>query len=288
MFKGRFDESPVIKWLLITNIAVFILDIMLTPEPASGVEVGPSSFFEFGAFTIRDGILKGQIWRLISFQFLHADFFHLLFNLYALFMFGPIVERHFKRSFLTFYLVTGLCGALLFSLLAVVPLGILPEALDTRLIGASAGVFGVLIGVAMIAPTGIVRLLFPPIPLTMRTFALGLIGIQVLLLLGGGNGVGGAIGHLGGALMGYLFFRVTFLRRFLESRARVSGSKGPRKQAAPSKQKKRVYEKKLKPRTKFSSSKSKEVDRILDKINEEGLHSLTEQERKHLQDAGKK
>lgn len=286
---SRLEGCPVVKWLLISNIAVFFLDILLTTQSEFGVVV-PSALSRFGVFTIQDGLLGGQIWRLLTFQFLHVSTFHLLFNLYALFLFGPLVENYFKsRAFLIFYLICGVAGALFYCLVSF--LNILPNNfVDNQLLGASAGVFGVLIGVAMIGPNTMMRLLFPPITLTMKTFALVMVGIEVVLLITNSSNAGGSAGHLGGALMGFLTFKIPSLGEKLISLGGGSptqrGSRTARGKAAP-KRKRADYKPKIRPRSELSGQ-SGEVDRILDKINEHGLHSLTEAERKILQEASKR
>ena len=286
-FLARLDAFPVVKWLLISNLAGFILSIVLTKE-FIGRDVIAFDFQRLGVFTIAEGLGGGQIWRLITFQFLHDSGFHLLFNMYALYMFGPFVEKFFKgRAFLLFYLSCGVMGALFYTL--ILQVGVLPASLaGSQLLGASAGVFGVLVAVAMIGPQQMIRLLFVPVPMRMKTFALVIIGLEVFLLLTNSSNAGGSAGHLGGALMGFLYFKVPALGEGLrrlggESIGRKAGSAKPSSKP----RKKPKYEPKIRPRTNVSQ-RSGEVDRILDKINEEGLHSLTEKERKTLQEAGKR
>lgn len=285
---SRFDGCPVVKWLLLSNIAVFFLDIMFTTQSVGG-ELVPSALYRLGVFSIQEGILGGQLWRLLTFQFLHAGTFHLLFNLYALFLFGPLVEKYFKsRAFLLFYLVSGVAGALFYCLVSF--LKILPnEFIGNQLVGASAGVFGVLIAVAMIGPTNLLRLFFPPVTMTMKTFALVMVGIETVLLLTNSSNAGGSAGHLGGALMGYLTFKVPFLgEKLLALGNRLPAGRPSKPAQAKAASKKPVsYKPKIRPRSEVSGQ-SGEVDRILDKINEHGLHSLTEAERKTLQEASKR
>ncbi len=206
-----FEGAPVVKWLLIINVAVFLLDW--------GLEVATqklSPLFQIGYFSIETGIMNLQIWRLLTFQFLHADFFHILFNMYALYMFGPIIERWWRsRAFLAFYLICGAAGALFFSLLWALP-GVLPN-MDPGipLVGASAGIFGVLFAVAVVNPAGRIILLFPPIPMSMRTFSLLLLGIGLFIVISNGHNAGGEAGHLGGALAGFLLMKIPFLREKL-------------------------------------------------------------------------
>ncbi|MEM9080387.1 MAG: rhomboid family intramembrane serine protease [Verrucomicrobiota bacterium] len=286
-FGRQMEGAPVVKWLLILNLAVFVLERMTRPEVPRGVvrvDEFQSQFFLWGVYSTELGLLGGQVWRLITFQFLHANFMHFFFNLYAIFMFGPIVERWWgSRPFVAFYLLSGVGGALFYTLLWAVP-GLLPDSfVGQRLLGASAGVFGILVGAAMIAPRGIIRLLFPPIPMTMKTFALVFLAIEVFIVITNQANAGGSAGHLGGALLGFLMFRVTPVKEWLLrlEQGRVTVQKPKRRR--------RNYEAKMKPATKVRpSTGSGEIDRILDKINEEGLQSLTEEERQILQKASKR
>ena len=109
---GRLAGAPVVKWLLFLNLAVFVIQVVFeVAEP----------FVAWGGFTVEGGLQNLQLWRLISFQFLHDDFGHLLFNSFGLFLFGSFVEEAFRsRGFLVFYLVCGVFGALAGALLGVI------------------------------------------------------------------------------------------------------------------------------------------------------------------------
>ena len=279
---SRFAGIPVVKWLLVSNIIIFLIDVIYRPEMPKG-QVGegyiPSGIGKAGVFSVETALMGGQVWRLISFQFLHSNFMHLAMNMWALFVFGPFLERWWRsKAFLYYYLLCGIGGAALYSLLVFVP-GILPDALvGQRLLGASAGVFGVLVGVAVLAPQAKIHLLFPPIAMKMRTFALIFLGLEVFLLLSNSSNAGGSAGHLGGALVGYLFMKVGPLRTML---LKLASSKGVSVKIV----KKPKAESKFRPKSELSGAESSQVDRILDKINNEGLQSLTDGERDLLRRA---
>jgi len=210
-----FAGAPVTKALLIANVIVFGLTWILRSSGGGGGSWA-SVLDRWGWFTVQEGLFGLQVWRLITFQFLHANLLHILFNMYALFVFGPIVERWWRsRPFLAFYLISGMMGALFFALLWAVP-GVLEGArASTPLVGASAGIFGILIAVAVIAPEERVILLFPPIPMKMRTYAIGILALGTYIVLVGGRNAGGEAGHLGGALAGFLMMVVTPLRNLI-------------------------------------------------------------------------
>ena len=275
---GRLAGAPVVKWLLIVNLGVFAVALLLDFREAS---------VEFGKFTIREGIAGVQVWRLITFQFLHGDFGHLLFNSIAIYFFGAFVEQQLRsRAFLVFYLLCGVAGALGYAALV----SISDAYRDVGVVGASGGIFGILVVAAMIAPDMRVQLLFPPVTLTMRLMAILMLGWGLLVVVTGGRNAGGEAGHLGGALAGFLLWKVPVLRGLLANLSRPGG-RGPGKRLAfpirITKSEKR-YEKKLRPKSSVSGAEAGEVDRILDKINEHGLQSLTAEERELLARAGRK
>jgi membrane associated rhomboid family serine protease len=106
------------------------------------------------------------------------------------------------RRYLAFYLLCGMAGAALY--LIFWRLGILEVSAATPLVGASAGIFGVLIGAARVAPNTTVMLLFPPIPMRLKIFAWVMLGIALATVLEQGQNSGGQVAHLGGAALGAL------------------------------------------------------------------------------------
>jgi membrane associated rhomboid family serine protease len=235
------------------------------------------------------GLEGAQFWRVISFQFLHAGFWHVFVNMFGLWIFGPLVERKLGRKrFLAFYLLCGIFGAFLYLLLNAagtilagfgmdsIPF-LLPNDTHLPLIGASAGVFGVLFAGAYLAPNMTV-LLFFLIPMRLATLAYGLVILSLYALWTNGANAGGEAAHLGGAIAGFYFIRhqhhlhgfFDFIGRVdptsRSSKARrISGGGGVRR-----------------------SVEDSEIDRILAKIHEKGLNSLTAKEKRILRDSSKR
>jgi len=265
---SRLDGSPVVKWLLIINVAVWLLDMMTNAAP----QTQRSFLWSWGHFSVAAGVEQLEIWRFVSFQFLHANGYHLLVNMLGLFFFGHFAERWWgSRRFLCFYLATGVAGALFYVLLFY--LGwFAKQGYDssTPMVGASAGIFGILACVAVIAPNLRV-LLFFVLPMSMRTFAVMALGISVIVILFNLDNAGGEAGHLGGAILGFILMRNPQLLSFVSDE--VSLSRRRRVVDATI-----IHEKKLRPRIDIDMDDS-EVDRILDKVSREGLQSLTDQER---------
>jgi membrane associated rhomboid family serine protease len=257
------------------------------------VEMRPTLEY-WGHFSTARGFMQLEVWRLVTFQFLHANFEHILFNMIGLFFFGPIVERYLgSRRYLAFYLMCGIAGALLYLILNFVggvmglklPL-VLINSPWTPLVGASAGIYGILAAAAYVSPHAVVQLLFPPIPMRLRTMAYGLIGIAFLTLLFQGNNAGGHAGHIGGAIAGYyLIRRPALLRDFLNFRGAPQPSRYQgdwRRDPAPAKPKKGG--------SRFGGRKGGKaddarIDAILGKVATHGLASLTEAEKKLLRQA---
>lgn len=183
------------RWLIIVNVAVFVLDL-----------ITGGRLTDVGFFSTALGVRRLQLWRWLTFQFLHADPLHLLFNMLFLYFFGPIVEARLgKRRFVAFYLICGLSGAASYVLLW--RLGILIHSAESTLVGSSAGLFGLMAAGAVIAPHYRVQLLWPPISLALRTMVLVYIGFAVLMVWTGGANAGGEAAHLGGAIAGFLLIR---------------------------------------------------------------------------------
>jgi len=259
---SRFVGAPVTKWLLIINIAIYLLDVFSASENTVGLLTA------YGAYQTNLCFEHYEYWRLLSFQFLHGGITHLIFNMFAIYMFGGMVERALgSKRFGVYYLLCGVAGALLYTLLASVGwLGF------GWLVGASAGIFGILVALIVIAPDMQVMLVFPPIPMKMKNFGILILGIGAYTVITSGNNAGGEAGHLGGALLGFILMKNPWLLNWVDKFGITSTTAGgPRADFQP----------KIRPRTKLNMESS-EVDRILDKVTEHGVHSLTEEERATL------
>lgn len=258
--------TPVVRWLLMANVGIYFMDVFIG-HPMT----------RFGAFAIQSAVFEGRVWEFVTFQFLHGSVGHVLFNSIALYFFGPWMERWWgSKKFLIFYLLCGVAGAAFFTLLML--LGLLPGDLQSAMVGASAGINGILVGVAVVAPNLRVMLLFPPIELSMRQLAIGLMAISVgAILLSLGGNEGGEAGHLGGAILGYILVRYPKL---------LGGN--PRAKSFHPKVFSNPAEAKLRPRTQLRMDEDSAVDGILDKVSREGFQSLTPAEREILRQASER
>lgn len=219
---GYFSAWSVTTWLIVINIAVYLLDGLLRGAKQSAIDpydlafdsevafvrfvmfyrMGPLEWW--GHFSTELAVHHGQVWRFVTFQFLHASPMHLLGNMLGMFFFGPIVEAHFGgRRYLAFYLLCGLAGAALYLLLGAA--GVLSHGAATPLVGASAGVFGLLVAAAMIAPDVEVFLYFFPVRIAVLAVVMML--VAAVTVVNSGANAGGEAAHLGGGALGFLFMR---------------------------------------------------------------------------------
>ena len=187
---------PVTHRLIAVTVLTFVLSVLWPPLAS------------WGYFSTDLGVRHVQLWRFVTFQFLHQGVAHVAFNMFVLYFFGPMIEEHLgRRRYLAFYLMCGVGGALLFVLLGALGFRGTTAAVDVQpLIGASAGVFGVLIAAARISPDEVVDV-YGSIPLKLKTVAWIFIAIAVATVLFRWSNAGGEAAHLGGAILGFILIR---------------------------------------------------------------------------------
>src|SRR5687767_15070471 len=206
--------GSVTMWLIAINVTAFVLDLVLLAigfykviHVSGNVWLSVGLLQYWGHFSQYFAIEHLQLWRFVTFQFLHGNLHHLVFNMLALYFFGPLVEFYLRpRQFLAFYLLSGVGGALFY--LVLLMLGYRIGTPTVPLVGASAGIFGMLVAAALIAPHAMVYL-FGIIPMRLVTLAYFFIIYAVLQVIFGGVNAGGEAAHLGGAAAGVLLMRKT-------------------------------------------------------------------------------
>jgi membrane associated rhomboid family serine protease len=279
-----------VQGLIAVNVAIYYLQlvgIFGSLEPAFG-------------FTLTG--FESRWWTVATFVFVHGGFWHLLANMCALYLFGPRLEEAWgTKRFLRFYLFCALAAALAYA--ALVRDG-------GTLIGSSAPIFGVMIAYAMLWPTDEV-FLFGVYPMRVWTAVASLVGVNVAtgIYLGGGAGLRFEyLTHLAGAIGGWAFMRTPGAPSLEQLRQRVSRVPDaedpprpiPRSQprgrerddtdeivqrsramlARQSAGQRAASEKRGEPRR-------EELNRVLDKISAFGIGSLTEDERRTLEDVAR-
>ena len=272
--------------LVVINAAVYFLQLVmqLSTNTAGQLE-------RYLALTPVD-LFHGWIWQLLTFQFLHGGPLHLILNCVMLYMFGRSVEEIIGRmEFLKLYLISGAIGGLLQATLGwLFPIHF---GYESSTLGASAGVFALVAAFAALHwEQHITTLVAFVIPVTMRAkYLLLVMGIlSGFGMLEKGSGIAHAA-HLGGMLAGLGYIRMfvqggrggaewDWMRRRSEKRELVNAGSG------------RVSVRRVQPQKAEELPPeefiSKEVDPILDKISQHGIHSLTDQERTILEKARKK
>ncbi len=194
---------PVTKALLIANVVVFLLQ---QPFLLGDATFEPFMLWPIGVFDAFSPGQNFQLWQLLTYGFLHGSFSHLFFNMLALYMFGgPLEQTWGEKRFLTYYLVC-VAGAGLCQLLVgwwMLSNGSAPYPT----LGASGGIFGLLLAFGMLFPNQRVVLLFPPIPMKARTFVIVFGALELLMGFTGWQPGVAHFAHLGGMLFGWLMIR---------------------------------------------------------------------------------
>ena len=290
-FGGFSFFPPVIKNLLIINVIVFLVT-MLAQEVAidsTHIITWKDIIFRWFALNPLGEGYNFQVWQLITYQFLHGGFSHILFNMIGLWMFGIEIENIWgSRKFLYFYLLCGVVAGL-FNLFLSPLLGGVP--LPT--VGASGAIYGVLIAFGLFFPNRYIFLYFF-IPVKAK-YLIGFFVIFEFLMVNSGDNIA-RLAHLGGALAGFIFI-------LLDSSSNIELKNMFRKNSIQQKTPLNPFGRMTNPFKKKSDVQEAdyydlgngqrditqaEIDEILDKISKSGYQNLTDQEKKILFEASKK
>ncbi|HCN19756.1 MAG: hypothetical protein A2060_05000 [Planctomycetes bacterium GWA2_50_13] len=259
--------TRAIKILVSVNVGVFVLQLLFFSistqwsggRPVEGIGYGyPDPFTKLFWFYPPDTFGHLWLWQLFSYTFLHSiyDPWHLIINMFALWMFGSDVERAVgTKRFLTLYFTAGVFSALLSTLLGS----------NSAILGASGAIFAVEVAFAMFFPEATIILFIFPIKAKhlVMIFA-GMTALNCLMPSGGGIAY---YAHLGGLLYGFLFVRYE-----------------PRLWDMVAVWQARQREREMRENVEIR----RRVDMILDKLNREGIGNLTKKELEFLQNASKK
>ena len=202
-----FPSVPPVTWaLILANTVIFIVQLAagtalllnfalwpLGASPALGPDVAVGAF---------------QPWQLVTYSFLHGNFTHLFLNMLALFMFGSDIERLFgPRRYVAYYFAAVLAAAVTQLVVSAVTGSYYPT------VGASGGVFGLLLAYGIYFPRRTIVLLFPPIPMPAWLFVIVYAVIELYLGVTGTQAGVAHFAHLGGMIGGWIMLRYWRLRR---------------------------------------------------------------------------
>ena len=182
---------PITTALIVANVAVYLLQQM-----APGL-VLPFALWPLGMGRASGGQADFEMWQLVTYGFLHGDVFHLAFNMFALYMFGGALELVFgPKRYLNYYLICVITAAIVQLIFARVTGGFYPT------VGASGGVFGLLLAYAIYFPRNKLMLIFLPIPIPARIFVAIYAVLELFLGVTGTQAGVAHFEHLGGLVGG--------------------------------------------------------------------------------------
>ena len=254
---GGWGITKAVKYLLLINAGVFVLELLW----------GSQLIYIFGLTPAL--VKKGFIWQPVTYMFLHGGLFHILFNMFILWMFGCEIERTWgTREFVKYYFLTGV-GAGLFTFF-------LSFNSHVPTIGASGAIFGILVAFALMFPDRLIYLYFL-VPIKAKYLVAFFAVIEFLASFRHTSDGIGHFAHLGGMIVGYIYikadFRIPAIFRLSTYVNRVRGLRHQRRMKAINR--KREREQRLMER----------VDQVLDKINQVGYDNLSKEEKKILEQA---
>jgi membrane associated rhomboid family serine protease len=253
--------SGAIKNLIIANVVIFLVMVLFRAHYFFAVAFGLVPNWVWS---------RGFIWQLFTYMFIHANFAHIFWNMFVLWMFGTEIENYWgKREFYKYYFITGIGSGIittLFSLNSKIPV-----------VGASGAIYGVLVAFGMMFPNRYLYIYFL-IPIRAKYFVIFMGLITFFSTLTPGSSNISHLTHLGGIVIGYIYLRRNHIAQLIRFKFPSVKIKNPFKnivrKASKDEDKDFHYD--------TDETLREEVDRILDKISKEGYDSLTEEEKRTL------
>jgi membrane associated rhomboid family serine protease len=262
--------------LLVVNAIVFLVECFTLGNPPR------FSLDNYFALSV-EGLKHGFVWQLLTYQFMHANLWHILANSWAIYLFGREIEETLgRKKFLVLFLAGGVVGGV-FQVIAAL---LWPGLFGGAVVGASAGGFGLMAAYAVLFPERELTLLFPPITFRAKTMLIFSAVLAVAGIVFPVAHIANAA-HLGGMLTGVVFIRLSVQGRWMQS-GFPSGGAAPGAFITSWVGKSSLWRSASdKPDEDLSNDEfvKSEVDPILDKISRRGIQSLTERERQILEKA---
>lgn len=297
-FKNAFNRpNNGLMRILFINIAVFLALIFVR------VILSFSGAADVYELILRQLMLPAALdnfivkpWTLITYFFTHEGFFHILFNMLFIYWFGSLIMEFLgSQKLVNLYVLGGLAGGLFYILLYNTLPYFEQQVGVSRMLGASAGVYAIVVGAATFMPNYTISLiLLGPV----RIKYIALFYVILSFAQSAGPNAGGELAHLAGAALGFFYIKqlqrgndlgkpvegfMNFIKSFFVKQPRVSVSyrnKTQKTSTRSSRSRHNNYSSK-------SKSDQDEIDAILDKISESGYDSLTKEEKQKLFDASK-
>jgi len=277
--KYRYNTGNIVEKLIYLNVALFICTLLISV--LQGLYKGEMNFImEWFSLDNDINTLFRKPWSILSYGFLHAGFLHILMNMIVLYFIGNLFLEYFtEKQLLNFYILGTLFGGIFFLFSQnYFPLF---EGKSTVLVGASAGISAIFIGITTYMPNYQIKLRFIGF-VKLWYLAAFWIGLDILGLIG--SNAGGHFAHLGGALFGFIYVSRASNKEisFLNNLWGMFSSKN--------KKMKTVYKSSTKRKNNVNNTNSNQVkiDAILDKISKSGYDTLTKEEKDFLFKQGKK
>ena len=306
-----FRIPKITKNLLIINVLMFFATWVFARQ---GVDL--NNLFGLHFFLASDF----SLYQLFTYMFMHANFTHILFNMFSLWMFGCVVENVWgPKKFLFYYLACGV-GAGLIQLLAqfgefyvmatdqIPGFGfgdVMTVARNSQAVlnlwttvGASGAIYGILLAFGMLFPEQRMFIFPLPVPIKAKWFVCIFVAIELLSALGTSGSSVAHFAHLGGALFGYIMIRYwrnhpggggygrsrgqQFFDRMKDNWERRSHRKADEKRRGDNQRRESDWDYNAR-----RKARQDEIDRILDKVRRSGYDSLTDEEKAKLFDGGK-
>lgn len=294
----KYSDNSLFKLIAINLLVFMVLLVVRVLFTIGGVGEIYQQVLTYLMMPAAVDRLISQPWSILTYMFLHEGFFHILFNMLFLYWFGMIIHQYLgSRKLANLYILGGLAGALFYVLIYnIAPF--FANSVDTSLmLGASAGVFAIVVGAATLAPnTTFMLILIGPVKIKYIAIFYVILSFANTV----GANAGGELAHLGGALLGFLY--VTQLRKgrdlgipvqrvgiwfenFFSKKNKVhvsyrKKSTGPTFGSSFSKSTKEVAS--------TGDATQEEIDRILDKIADKGYEALNKEEKRKLFEFSKK
>lgn len=267
MYGFGWKLTPAVKWLIGINVIIFLSLYLVVPFiSALSTDLGNLIILivDWLALNPQRFLYRLAIWQPVTYMFLHADIFHILFNMLALWMFGGVLEEYWgKKKFLIYYFLTGTGAGITYVIFDLV------TGMGNSTIGASGAIYGLLLAFGVLFPDTII-LMFFLFPMKAK-YAVMIFAAVEFLSSFQMTGVA-HIAHLGGMIFGLVYIKYQLpIDDFFDSE----------------KKRKKKIVKILQKQEDDYQKVQLDSDKILEKISREGIDKITAREREILDKASK-